>query len=215
MPGDPLTVPGFAYYENVFTPMEEEDLLAHIAGNAVLWEQDFSRRAQRYGYRYDYNTNTVARLRPLPDWLAAWAVHLRDAGWMRTLADQATVQEYGPGAGISDHIDDRRCFGPEIVTLSLLAPCVYRLSDPKTKVTFEQLILPRSAVLLAGQARSYWKHGIPARKSDNCNGQRLLRSRRLSITFRTVNPARISQSLADGAPASDTVTAPVPPPLAE
>jgi alkylated DNA repair dioxygenase AlkB len=120
-----------------------------------------------------------------------WAARFCDFGWMHALADQATVQEYEPGVGISDHIDDSLCFGPEIVTVSLLSPCVYRLTNPKTKFFVEQVIQPRSAVILSDQVRAHWKHGIPARKTDIVDGQRRRRTKRLSITFRTANPARV------------------------
>jgi alkylated DNA repair dioxygenase AlkB len=192
LPADLPVIPGLAYHENVITLAEEAELLLNIAENSTRWERDYSRRAQRYGGRYIYGEAKVELLGPLPDWLVAWAERMRDAGWMHTLADQATVQEYEPGAGISDHIDDKRCFGPEIVTLSLLSSCAYRLLDPRTKVKFDLLILPRSAVILSGEARKSWKHGISARKTDNIAGHRLVRRRRLSLTFRTIDPTRVS-----------------------
>ena len=43
-----------------------------------------------------------------------------------------------------------------------------------------------SLLVLAGASRYNWKHGIPARKSDKLGGQSLWRSRRVSLTFRTV-----------------------------
>ncbi|MFZ1006400.1 MAG: alpha-ketoglutarate-dependent dioxygenase AlkB [Candidatus Sulfotelmatobacter sp.] len=191
LPADLLVIPGFAHHENSITFAEEADLLSHISANSARWEKDYSRRAQRYGGRYIYGEGKVELLGPLPRWLVAWAERLCDAGWMHTLADQVTVQEYAPGAGISPHIDEA-CFGPEIVTLSLLSSCVYQLLDPRTKVKFERLILPRSGVILSGEARKIWKHGIPARKSDDIAGRRLLRRLRFSITFRTINPAGVA-----------------------
>jgi alkylated DNA repair dioxygenase AlkB len=56
----------------------------------------------------------------------------------------------------------------------------------------ELIVGPGSAVVLSGEARSIWKHGIPARKTDQAAGVRVPRSRRLSITFRTVNLRRVS-----------------------
>jgi alkylated DNA repair dioxygenase AlkB len=48
------------------------------------------------------------------------------------------------------------------------------------------LLEPRSLVVLKGEARYGWMHGIPARKSDDVEGRTLKRSRRVSLTFRKV-----------------------------
>jgi alkylated DNA repair dioxygenase AlkB len=85
------------------------------------------------------------------------------------------VTEYGPGAGIGWH-RDKGVFG-EIVGLSLLAPCVFRLRRAvgtrweRVNVVAE----PRSAYLLSGAARTTWEHSIPA-----------VDALRYSITFRTL-----------------------------
>jgi alkylated DNA repair dioxygenase AlkB len=189
-PADPI--PGFLVRRDVLTGVYASQLIRHIQENDFRWELDYSRRAQRYGYRYHYNTRRVSPLGPLPDWLQPLAQLVRANGWMGSLPDQATVQEYEPGAGIGDHIDDPLTFGKEIVTFSLLSPCAYRLVLPELGITRELIVEPGSAVVLTGEARSIWKHGIPARKSDEVTGIRIPRSRRLSITFRTVNPDRIT-----------------------
>ena len=44
----------------------------------------------------------------------------------------------------------------------------------------------RSIVVLSGEARHDWLHGIPARKSDEWDGQKHERQRRVSLTFRKV-----------------------------
>jgi alkylated DNA repair dioxygenase AlkB len=94
------------------------------------------------------------------------------------------LTEYAPGAGIGWH-KDRSVFG-EVVGISLLAPCIFRMrrkAEPKaggasgkTRTTWERLLLtlaPRSAYLLAGPARIEWEHSIPA-----------VESLRYSVTFR-------------------------------
>ena len=52
----------------------------------------------------------------------------------------------------------------------------------------------RSLVLLHGDARFKWRHGIAKRHSDTWNGQKTKRQRRVSITFRTIaetGPAQV------------------------
>ena len=41
-------------------------------------------------------------------------------------------------------------------------------------------------LILSGEARYDWTHEIPAHKSDMINGARQPRTRRVSLTFRTV-----------------------------
>jgi alkylated DNA repair dioxygenase AlkB len=40
--------------------------------------------------------------------------------------------------------------------------------------------------VLAGPARRDWTHAIPARQSDVMDGLRVMRQRRVSLTFRTM-----------------------------
>jgi hypothetical protein len=62
------TVPGFSYHEDILSHGDEQDLVARITAEG-RWEQDFERRAQRYGYRYEYITKTLRQIVPVPDWL--------------------------------------------------------------------------------------------------------------------------------------------------
>jgi alkylated DNA repair dioxygenase AlkB len=177
-------VPGFSYYDAVLSPADEADIVLRVE-NEGRWEQDYQRRAQRYGFGYEYDTKTLTKITPVPSWLLEWAVLFCDRGWMRAPADQVTVQEYRPGAGIGDHCDDRLCFGPDIATISLLAPCTYRLTQRKERQMHVRVLQPRSVVVLQGDARRIWKHGILTTKTD------AIRERRLSLTFRTINPQRV------------------------
>jgi alkylated DNA repair dioxygenase AlkB len=83
--------------------------------------------------------------------------------------------EYAPGAGIGWH-RDRPQFG-DVIGLSLLAPCTFRLRR-KRGATWERrsiVAAPRSAYLLRGPSRTQWEHSIPP-----------LSTLRYSVTFRTL-----------------------------
>jgi hypothetical protein len=56
----------------------------------------------------------------------------------------------------------------------------------KTREKVPVFLARRSLVLLSGEARYEWRHGIPARKNDVCDGNTIPRDRRLSLTFRNV-----------------------------
>jgi alkylated DNA repair dioxygenase AlkB len=107
--------------------------------------------------------------------------------WVFTqLGRSIAVNEYLPGQGISAHVDCVPCFGPRIATLSLGAACVMLFRHPRTGARVERMLNPGSLLVLAGPARSQWRHEIPARKSDVVDGVRRARGRRVSVTFRTI-----------------------------
>lgn len=59
-------------------------------------------------------------------------------------------------------------------------------SDVKQGQEVPLLIEPRSLVVMQGDARYSWKHSIPPRKKDTYEGRIIERSRRVSLTFRTI-----------------------------
>ena len=59
---------------------------------------------------------------------------------------------------------------------------------------YVQRLVPRSLVLLHGDARFKWRHGIAKRHSDTWNGQKTKRQRRVSITFRTIADTGLAQA---------------------
>lgn len=162
-------------------------LLATI--DASRWRTDLKRRVQHYGWRYDYRARQVTkemRLGPLPDWLRPGAKAVGALAEFDRRPDQVIVNEYLPGQGISAHIDCEPCFGPAIASLSLggCAEMIFRHrgSGERRSLT----LAPLNLLILSGESRYDWTHEIPARKSDLINGARQPRTRRVSLTFRTV-----------------------------
>lgn len=181
-------VPGLRYCPDFLTPAEEAALTEAIDG-ADCWSHELKRRVQHYGYRYDYRARLIdesVRTAPFPSWLTDLSRRLRLAGLMQAEAEQAIVNEYLPGQGIANHIDCEPCFGPEIVSISLGSGCELLLSCPSTGQHVALYLDSRCALVLRGKARYEWMHGIRGRLSDLRKGERLLRRRRLSITFRTI-----------------------------
>ncbi len=184
-PDTPLP-PDITYLPDFISSAEEAELVHHLdAGN---WSRELKRQVQHFGYRYDYKARRVtpgSYLGPLPGWIGPLAQKLTGGGHFADTPDQVIANEYMPGQGISAHVDCEPCFGPVVASLSLLSPCemVFRKlgSERKKGVILE----PRSLVILSGEGRYGWTHEIPARKSDVIDGVRHLRSRRVSLTFRT------------------------------
>lgn len=185
-------IDGLSYRPGFLDDDAQRLLLERI--DAAPWRQDLERRVQHYGWRYDYRSRQIAadmRIGPLPDWLAAIARRLyQESRLFERPPDQAIVNEYRPGQGIALHAD-RDCFGPAIATLSLGDDWEMRLRPPAASGGDQHILLMRGSVLvMAGEARWRWRHGIDKRKREKGAAGRRARRRWLSVTFRTVRGAR-------------------------
>lgn len=181
------TVPGLRYIATYLT-LEEQAALAAVIDEQP-WLTDLKRRVQQYGYRYNYTGRTVDTsmfLGPLPIWASRLAQRLHHDGYTPELPDQVIVNEYEPGQGISSHIDCVPCFGDTILSLSLLSSCMMLFTHSRSQAQSSLFLEPGSLLVMQGEARYTWRHSIPARKSDVYNDQKIMRGRRLSLTFRTV-----------------------------
>ena len=181
-------IPCLRYIENYINEDQHEDFLVQI--DEHQWLDDLKRRVQHYGFKYNYKARKVdmnMRIGELPKWLEKLSQMLHEDGYMPEVADQVIINEYLPGQGISSHIDCEPCFKDTIVSLSLGSGCVMNFtnkSDKRKKIPV--WLAPRSLVVLSGEARYEWLHGIAARKSDEWDGQKHERQRRVSLTFRKV-----------------------------
>lgn len=180
---------GLSYFPDFISEDIANDLLDAIDGNT--WSKELKRRVQHYGYRYDYKARAISLasyLGPLPFWLDEFVTRNLPSSILRERPDQVIVNEYLPGQGISAHIDCIPCFGDTIASLSLASAATMVFTGPSGENEHLRLE-PSSLLVLRENARSKWRHAIPARKSDMVAGDRKPRSRRVSITFRKVRAA--------------------------
>lgn len=184
------SVPGLLYVEGWLTTDAQEALLTAI--DAAEWSTDLRRRVQHYGHRYDYDRRSVTSAfgataaPPLPGWAEKIAGRLVGDGFMDQAADQAIVNEYQPGQGISRHVDCVPCFGPVVAAVSLGSACIMDFTRPEDGAKVAVWLRPGSLAVMTGPARYSWQHSIAARKSDPHPDGRLRRGRRVSVTYRTI-----------------------------
>ena len=180
----PALPDGFRYQADVLSPDEERALLDEIRA-LPFREFEFHghtgrRRVVSFGWRYDFAARRLHRADDMPPFLAA--ARERAAAFAGVAPDSlqhVLVTEYGPGAAIGWH-RDKGVFG-DVVGLSLLSPCVFRLRRAagdgweRASITAE----PRSAYLLRGPSRTEWEHSIPP-----------VGALRYSLTYRGLREAR-------------------------
>jgi alkylated DNA repair dioxygenase AlkB len=178
--------PGFAHRDDFITATEEDGLVEHINQiEFAAFEMRgvvARRRVAFFGASYDRGDQPSP---PIPEFLTPVRIRLAAFAGV-TAGDFAMVliNEYRPGTPIGWHRDAPQ-YGI-VAGISLLSPCRMRLrpyvsptaaamSKTRRSYTHELELLPRSAYVMRGEARSDFEHSIPA-----------VAALRYSITLRTL-----------------------------
>jgi alkylated DNA repair dioxygenase AlkB len=183
---EPAPIEGLYYRAGYLTPAEEQALVNHA--DTQPWSLELQRRRQWYGWAYDdtpLGQTDEYPPQPLPDWLKPLAERLHREGWFPGVPDRALINEYFPGQGIGAHKDRDSERIPTVAIISLGGAVMMEFTR-LGHATRSYYLQPRSLVIMRGEARHNWLHGIVGRKSDRVGGLLLPRGRRLSVTFRHV-----------------------------
>jgi len=177
---DPVlpSIDGLNYVPDFLTKEEDDRLLALI--EAGEWNTQWSRRTQSYGSSYD---GTQSFSKEMPYWADALAERLYKEGLTPILCNTMLINEYLPGQGIAPHVDYHP-YDRTVVSISLGSPCIMDLEHVEGYEKHEIWLDPCSALIMDGESRYEWKHGIAARKKDSWNGAFFQRGRRVSMSFR-------------------------------
>jgi len=172
---------GFHYTPELISPCDEKELLSHVS-KLPFRAFEFhgytgKRRVISFGWHYDFSGRRLQKADDIPDYLLPLREKAAAFGGMEQEdLPHVLITEYSPGVGIGWH-RDKSVFG-EVVGISLLSPCVFRMRRLVNKKKWERVNLvaePRSAYFLSGPARYEWEHSIPQ-----------MEALRYSITFRTL-----------------------------
>jgi alkylated DNA repair dioxygenase AlkB len=180
-------IAGLTYRPEYLDDETHQHLLT--AADLQPWQRSVDHGIQMYGYRYQRATRSAFRIGELPVWARELARRLWRDGLMPGIADQMVANDYLPGTGIFAHVD-QEVFGDTVASVSLGSACVMQFAQHGTARTEEILLEPRSVLVLSGEARWAWSHGIPARAVDVWQNQARRRSRRVSLTFRLMPPVK-------------------------
>jgi alkylated DNA repair dioxygenase AlkB len=176
-------IPGIQYVPHYIDERTQDQLVTVV--DQSPWQLSARHRVQVYGYHYNHRQRAAYRIGELPLWSVAIAERLQRDGFVPTTPNQLVANDYDPGVGIFDHVD-QAVFGDVVVSVSLGSTCVMRFTQAEPEASRELLLEPGSVLVLSGEARWDWKHGIPDRLSDRWHDREYVRSRRVSLTFRAV-----------------------------
>lgn len=196
-----LEIPGLLYRPNYITK-EEEELLMNLLDSRP-WHHDICRRTQYYGYTYYHTRQNIVCMQPV-DQPETHTGSMDDMDFLinRLLEDkiyppdhpptQVLVNEYLNNMCIKGHIDNTDAFGDVIISLSLNAPSYMTMRncdnpDLVMKVFMEE----RSLLIMSGDSRFHWRHGITRQKNVYVptTGLTIKRDetyRRVSLTIREI-----------------------------
>ncbi|XP_046486288.1 alkylated DNA repair protein alkB homolog 8 [Neodiprion pinetum] len=186
--------PGLRLIEEFIT-LEEEDFLLKF----LDWTETGTnpselkhRQVKHFGYEFRYDTNKVDPdnpIAPIPESYKFLLTRFKEHQCGNYDYDQLTINRYLPGQGIPPHIDTHSPFEDTILSLSLGSPCVMEFKrGEERRLVF---LSSRSLLVMSGEARYAWIHGIVPRHNDvirNRDGITVLqRSTRTSFTFRKLH----------------------------
>jgi hypothetical protein len=182
------SISGLSLYPNVLTPELERDTLAAINdGEWIPIGGGNSRRIQQFGSEYIHKLKRLsdAPSPPIPYYCIPLIEVIRLKTERTFNPTQLIINEYTPGQGIGEHVDAVDQFGETIVALSLGSGATMKFKRvTNTTISHSLWLPPRSALIMTGEARYDWKHGISKDRFDFVDGKRLPRSTRVSLTFR-------------------------------
>ncbi|KAF6215011.1 hypothetical protein GE061_009759 [Apolygus lucorum] len=187
--------PGCRIIENFINEEEEIQLFESVKDSLLDGGGELKqRKVAHFGYEFLYGKNNIDKDKPLSRGLPQECNMVKDRllenGYdLKWMPDQLTVNQYFPGQGIPPHVDTHSAFEDPILSLSLLSDYVMEF---RRETQHWCVCLPRRSLLvMSGESRYAWTHGISSRKSDivvDADGCLTTKERgtRVSFTFRRI-----------------------------
>jgi alkylated DNA repair dioxygenase AlkB len=158
-------IPGLTTRQDFLGEAEECELIARIEAESLtpfkFGEWTGKRLTQSFGWKFDFENETLSRSKPLPSWLGP--VIGRAAAHAGLAADdivQALLIRYGVGAGIGWH-KDRPIYSDVIgISLGFATAMRFRRRSPTGWTRASAPLEPRSLYRLSGEVRHDWEHSI-------------------------------------------------------
>ncbi|XP_025204268.1 alkylated DNA repair protein alkB homolog 8-like [Melanaphis sacchari] len=183
-----VSPPGLEIIENFVTEEEENFILEYLNEHWPGSSSMKHRQVKHYGYEFDYDFNNVRydTCDPIPKEFEFIlnAIYLR----LKWRPNQITVNKYLPGQGIPNHFDNCSVFDEYILSLSLNSDVTMEFRNGLKRSGI--FLKAKSLLIMSGESRYEWTHGITPRKIDMINTvdglDVVYRGTRFSVTFRRV-----------------------------
>ncbi|ESO98686.1 hypothetical protein LOTGIDRAFT_142409 [Lottia gigantea] len=181
--GDSRDFEGIYLHEEFIDEILEAELIDEI-DKTVYSDSQSGRRKQDYGPKVNFKKQKVKYevFTGLPKYSEVLYTTLTA---LPILKDFIPVElcnlEYIPerGSAIDPHYDDFWLWGERLVTINLISETVlYFINDQDSNIEVQVTLPPRSLVVVFGEARHKWKHGI--HRDD-------IQNRRIAMTFRELS----------------------------
>ena len=194
---------GMKLSQDFITQSEEQKILLWVEkiGASGIWESSLLRRTQQFGYKFAHLSSSLIRAdEGMPLWTTPLLQRGIDNGLFTRMPNQLIINEYDPGQGINSH-SDQHCFEDDIVVVSLGSPVTINWTNGSdyiaekfgiSKKEMVQIIAqPRSLMSFTSMARWRWQHSIAGVEKDiSEDGKTFHRTKRVSLTFRYVDPQK-------------------------
>ena len=158
-------IPGLHYVDGFISEREHADIVRFVNRNE--WQKRGRCLVQHYAHSLHGDALHRETQRPfdaLPRCVEALlerVVREEGLGVAKDMCfDQLTVDNYPSCGGLASHVESARCFGECVCVVSLLheaVVCFERVGGGDKK---QVLLRPRSLMVLSGEARYGWRHGI-------------------------------------------------------
>uniref|UniRef100_A0A914YMK0 tRNA (carboxymethyluridine(34)-5-O)-methyltransferase n=1 Tax=Panagrolaimus superbus TaxID=310955 RepID=A0A914YMK0_9BILA len=179
---------GLSVLSEFITPEYEEELLIFLNEKNNNFEDMKNRSVLHFGHAFDYDSNSAFKkahdIPPVFDNL----MKSMQPHFGPHFPDQITVNRYRPGQSIPMHVDTHSAFEEPILSLSLQSSINLDYTHcANPTVSTEIHLHRRSLLIMKGESRYCWRHGIRPRAGDvGEDGQLVPREERYSITFRKI-----------------------------
>lgn len=183
---------GLVLIEDFVDDKLEEILIKSVKLDASDSSQLKHRQVKHFGFEFLYGLNTVDPNKPLDEKIpnechVLWEIlKQKNNFFSHFVPDQLTVNKYEAGQGIPSHCDTHSPFQDPIISLSLGSDIVMEFKKDQKCVNV--LLKKKSLLIMSGESRYGWQHGITPRSMDivPVNGSLSVRKRsvRCSFTFR-------------------------------
>ncbi|KAI9207574.1 uncharacterized protein BJ171DRAFT_456187 [Polychytrium aggregatum] len=190
-------IDGLVLFQDFISPEQEADLIHNLdsrpwAGKGVPPNAELRRRTQQYGFLFSYRYRRIEEhtgglpefLHPVVSQIQVLPPAPHHEYESKSAPNFLVVNEYEVGQGIMAHTD-ASLFGETIWVVSLLSSCVISFFRDDRKV--DVLLPPRSLLIMSRESRFAWKHEISKQPIDYYDDVPIERSRRVSLTFRSVD----------------------------